>query len=597
MQLTQASIDGEDATRFGARLYDAMRQQTLSEKAMAGLQPSNSLDMPMPPGDDVTRNRVASSTESLPPPPQQRNDENMQVPVLTRLNQGTVNSSQSHAEVPEAGQLTEKAGRDETPFGGESGPYSEQLDNCQQDLGKSEPCRDCSNPASTVHGDTRQLGLNAAVSIGLCQPPCITAPGSTELPPGAANSGSCHDASVMPQGSAGYEIVETKLTDGLATESRHVGVVSSLDWHHRADAVVAKPPNARVEGEGDDVVVLQQCVQRDAVLELPSGLPERMPSNAADVQSEERCYVEGDRPSGTLQQEPKSLKQSRQSLRTSLLEGFVDVQTNDEELLFFGEDSVVDASRELENDPIFQAHEQVVQEDARTQAGDHGSQHLEDANALVNAAQVDLRSAVANFDAKSNVRGSQEPERKTSRPCGWAATFDLVSSGDIFAKRNAVPKPPQLWSAKAKERGPLETAIDNKDDGRSTALSERNAEVANLARMQRFNNLRAQKHRAMEERRRLEKEHRAALRAGAFQDEENEMAPDDVKSAIRRATTNRNPSTAMPRSVPGARKISNKRNISNALGRCPSFFVARAHNLAGTNPSLPCWPALLDSAC
>lgn len=253
---------------------------------------------------------------------------------------------------------------------------------------------------------------------------------------------------------------------------------------------------------------------------------------------------------------------SRQVLLKSSTHGFVDVQTNDEELVFFGEDSVANVSQELEGDPILQVHELAVREDSRAHGlrEDTSPQERNKNEVLVTAAQFDLRSAVTNFEAKGAATmkqpSAESNERKTSRPIGWAATFNMVSTGEIVST-HLVPKPQYLPSE------PIELEPLRVTDGEDAAQVQRKEDFTELQRMQRFNERRSRKVRAMQERRRLEKEHRAALRAGAFEDVENVVGIDDCKP-VRRGGTTRKPQCPIPRSAPGARKISNKRNISNA---------------------------------
>ncbi|KAJ8602368.1 hypothetical protein CTAYLR_004207 [Chrysophaeum taylorii] len=289
----------------------------------------------------------------------------------------------------------------------------------------------------------------------------------------------------------------------------------------------------------------------------------------------EQQQQQGDEPAGPTEEQqaevPARESPRRTIVRTTSLEateGFLDAETNDEELVFFFGEGSTNGFQELVGDP-------VLIEGTRSDV-DVGDEVVE----------VDfLRAAAAKFDSKSRAAASERENSREgrTRPTGWAATFDLASNGDIFATRGEVPKRPELRSQKTQA---------------SAALSERNA-AQRLGKMQRFNEMRAKKARAMEERRRLEKEHRAALRAGAFQeDDENEedVAPDAVKSAIRRATRTTPPRTTPPRTtpprttpprttpprttpprttpprqgaaarkVPSARKMTNNRSVSNAL--------------------------------
>lgn len=219
--------------------------------------------------------------------------------------------------------------------------------------------------------------------------------------------------------------------------------------------------------------------------------------------------------------------------------------TDEEELVLDGSDSVLaNTIRDLGDDPVLRAHQQIVKEE---KCGVLSTTLQGDDDVLAAAAMVDLKAAVAKYDAK-NATDAETTQKQ--RPTGWAATFDIASSGDVFATREAVPHPPALRSATDRDTG--------------------------LEKMQRFNMMRAKKTRAMAERRRLEKEHRAALRAGAFgvdEDDENNgdlapQAPNAVKAAIRRASTQKLGST---RPLPTTRSMSNRRNISNV--RCGAYFV------------------------
>lgn len=319
------------------------------------------------------------------------------------------------------------------------------------------------------------------------------------------------------------------------------------------------------ESEKGEGVVLPlerkgQCVLPNETIKAHEGPPSgngrvlEGQDNASQPSSAPPTY-----PSSTL---------SRQVLLQSSSRGFVDVQTNDEELVFFGEDSVANVSQELACDPILLAHELAVREESRARRlpEDLSPRARDSDEVLVSAAQHGLRSAVTNYDAKCTATLKQpdidSKERKTSRPIGWAATFDMVGSGDVVATRH-VPKPPHLSSNEPIALKPPRVAC-----AEDPTLVERHEEFAELQRMQRFNERRSRKVRAMQERRRLEKEHRAALRAGAFEDVENVVTIDDFKSVSKAGTARKAPCT-IPRCAPGVRKISNRRNISNARQTAP----------------------------
>lgn len=241
--------------------------------------------------------------------------------------------------------------------------------------------------------------------------------------------------------------------------------------------------------------------------------------------------------------------------------------TDDEELVLDGGDSVLaNTIQDLGDDPVLRAHQQIVDEEQR---GALSTTLQNDEDVLAAAAKVDLRAAVAKYDAKNSADAQTNPKQ---RPTGWAATFDIASSGDVFATRDAVPHPPALRNTTDRD--------------------------ARLEKMQRFNMMRAKKTRAMAERRRLEKEHRAALRAGGFgvdEDDENNgdlapQAPNAVKAAIRRASTQK-PSSTRP--LPTTRSMSNRRNVSNV--RCGAIHVLSLF-CAGPRASVPGWTALRDDA-
>ena len=82
-----------------------------------------------------------------------------------------------------------------------------------------------------------------------------------------------------------------------------------------------------------------------------------------------------------------------------------------------------------------------------------------------------------------------------------------------------------------------------------------------VARMERFQRERAKRARAMDERRRLEKEHAAALRAGAFLADDADGFPEAPPP---RGPAPRRRGDAPP---PAAKKLSNRRALTNALSQ------------------------------
>lgn len=516
MRTLLASIDGEDAALFGARLYDVMRQKTLSDKALTELPPSASIDLPI--SQDLYRRRSQPATlhESTvtkhlaPIPPQANFEAELPAEPETAESRAIVKQPSSHAQQAQNGFPV---------------PLQVETDEEQQ---LSFPLHaDAVYPPGIVEGETQDI------------------PEIVE-----------EQSSIVSEGDAG-EVLLSPVQDELSSSSLMDAIPSHQDAARKAPHAEQNTRKRRFHGEEtsqqersetfstsrSEIAVensQRQSYEFDFVL---SSLDPRNEESFASVSKLKESVIQQKTSDAESKEEVVTAPLRESVVETKTTTAFVDVETKDEELMFFGEDSVTLES--LKNDPLLQALEQVVREERRL-AEESGEPPLDDDDddVLEAAAKIDLRSAAENFDAKSKTTTRTAAATKV-RPTGWAATYDLASDGDVFATRTTdAPKPPQLQS-------------------RATALADRNAE--NLAKMQRFNDMRAKKARAMEERRRLEKEHRAALRAGAFQDDDENDA-DDLKAEIRRASTvtstrRRRQTTAMP----PARKLTNKRNITNAL--------------------------------
>lgn len=68
----QSSIEGEDAERFGARVYDVMRRHTLSHRALAQMRSTSSLDVPF--ARDENFDASTSVSQQMPPPHPNKTD-------------------------------------------------------------------------------------------------------------------------------------------------------------------------------------------------------------------------------------------------------------------------------------------------------------------------------------------------------------------------------------------------------------------------------------------------------------------------------------------------------------------------------------------
>ena len=181
---------------------------------------------------------------------------------------------------------------------------------------------------------------------------------------------------------------------------------------------------------------------------------------------------------------------------------------------------------------------------------------------VVDVGAADRRPLVASYGSDSEDGAAAEPPPRVP-PAGWAAEYDM---GAAARQEPARPAPP---AARRRSGGDV-VEVDLFDDAAPDA-------AARKQRMERFQQMREKRARAMDERRRLEKEHHAALRAGGFAHNADASKPTPSKRAG-------------PPPV-GRGRLCNAKTLANALQQICLAGPHCADRLAAALASLKASPA------
>ena len=181
---------------------------------------------------------------------------------------------------------------------------------------------------------------------------------------------------------------------------------------------------------------------------------------------------------------------------------------------------------------------------------------------VVDVGAADRRPLVASYGSDSEDGAAAEPPPRVP-PAGWAAEYDM---GAAARPPPARPAPP---AARRRSGGDV-VEVDLFDDAAPDA-------AARKQRMERFQQMREKRARAMDERRRLEKEHHAALRAGGFAHNADASKPTPSKRAG-------------PPPV-GRGRLCNAKTLANALQQICLAGPHCADRLAAALASLKASPA------
>ena len=181
---------------------------------------------------------------------------------------------------------------------------------------------------------------------------------------------------------------------------------------------------------------------------------------------------------------------------------------------------------------------------------------------VVDVGAADRRPLVASYGSDSEDGAAAEPPARVP-PAGWAAEYDM---GAAARQEPARPAPP---AARRRSGGDV-VEVDLFDDAAPDA-------AARKQRMERFQQMREKRARAMDERRRLEKEHHAALRAGGFAHNADASKPTPSKRAG-------------PPPV-GRGRLCNAKTLANALQQICLAGPHCADRLAAALASLKASPA------
>ena len=181
---------------------------------------------------------------------------------------------------------------------------------------------------------------------------------------------------------------------------------------------------------------------------------------------------------------------------------------------------------------------------------------------VVDVGAADRRPLVASYGNDSEDGAAAEPPPRVP-PAGWAAEYDM---GAAARQEPARPAPP---AARRRSGGDV-VEVDLFDDAAPDA-------AARKQRMERFQQMREKRARAMDERRRLEKEHHAALRAGGFAHNADASKPTPSKRAG-------------PPPV-GRGRLCNAKTLANALQQICLAGPHCADRLAAALASLKASPA------
>ena len=181
---------------------------------------------------------------------------------------------------------------------------------------------------------------------------------------------------------------------------------------------------------------------------------------------------------------------------------------------------------------------------------------------VVDVGAADRRPLVASYGSDSEDGAAAEPPARVP-PAGWAAEYDM---GAAARQEPARPAPP---AARRRSGGDV-VEVDLFDDAAPDA-------AARKQRMERFQQMREKRARAMDERRRLEREHHAALRAGGFAHNADASKPTPSKRAG-------------PPPV-GRGRLCNAKTLANALQQICLAGPHCADRLAAALASLKASPA------
>ena len=181
---------------------------------------------------------------------------------------------------------------------------------------------------------------------------------------------------------------------------------------------------------------------------------------------------------------------------------------------------------------------------------------------VVDVGAADRRPLVASYGSDSEDGAAAEPPPRVP-PAGWAAEYDM---GAAARQEPARPAPP---AARRRSGGDV-VEVDLFDDAAPDA-------AARKQRMERFQQMREKRARAMDERRRLEREHHAALRAGGFAHNADASKPTPSKRAG-------------PPPV-GRGRLCNAKTLANALQQICLAGPHCADRLAAALASLKASPA------
>ena len=181
---------------------------------------------------------------------------------------------------------------------------------------------------------------------------------------------------------------------------------------------------------------------------------------------------------------------------------------------------------------------------------------------VVDVGAADRRPLVASYGSDSEDGAAEQPPPRVP-PAGWAAEYDM---GAAARQEPARPAPP---AARRRSGGDV-VEVDLFDDAAPDA-------AARKQRMERFQQMREKRARAMDERRRLEKEHHAALRAGGFAHNADASKPTPSKRAG-------------PPPV-GRGRLCNAKTLANALQQICLAGPHCADRLAAALASLKASPA------
>ena len=181
---------------------------------------------------------------------------------------------------------------------------------------------------------------------------------------------------------------------------------------------------------------------------------------------------------------------------------------------------------------------------------------------VVDVGAADRRPLVASYGSDSEDGAAAEAPPRVP-PAGWAAEYDM---GAAARQEPARPAPP---AARRRSGGDV-VEVDLFDDAAPDA-------AARKQRMERFQQMREKRARAMDERRRLEKEHHAALRAGGFAHNADASKPTPSKRAG-------------PPPV-GRGRLCNAKTLANALQQICLAGPHCADRLAAALASLKASPA------